>query len=374
MNRSCATQAYINIRRHVIRIINTGSSYTCLHEMEEFMKKLLALFLICITTSAWGSEKVDLLWNAGPTNRCFGHVQQSAGHDVVTEFRQNDDCPQLSQRSTTPSCASFGNNGYCPFWNVITYGWDISQKDQYPGWSLSNVAGGWGTPLEIALINNAYGLSDSCDLHEVSFSWEWPDVSFKRTFEGGAIRMGDLSSLEVAFSAKVSNITPPTCPLIEGKQYPTEYVSQDVVVHFPNSSVAYSIGILVYNQNNMDLNQKDDEIFYTNRDTVECTDGIKCQPLLHGNRLAPSARYLNKEGFQFNQFEFLEYFKSGKYLPAPPNGSWDDAMITHVQVVNHARGGNLTVSLKDQQVHAVPSSNIHSIKCHGVSCFVSTAE
>ncbi|WP_226647008.1 hypothetical protein [Microbulbifer variabilis] len=350
--------------------------------------KLIVLLIAVVSVNAFGGEKLDILWNDGPKNRCFRHVQQN--HDVAdmeTEYLQNDDCPIISRRQTSSSCDSFGNNGYCPLWNVITYGWDISDKDRSPGWSLWNISGGWGSPLEIALINNTQGLPDPCKLREVSFSWEWPDLSLKRTSEGKPIILGDITSLEVEFKAKVANKSKPLCT------YPsTLYVSQDVVVRFPND-ISYSIGVLVFNFGNIDMNsihckdknstdeeceaKKNDEIFFTNYNELDpnkCFQEKKCQTILHGDKLSSNARYLDVL-YQENKFEFLSLFKNEKYLPKPPAPyTWNDATITHIQLVNHSRGGNLRVDVKDQHVNSLPSNSIKSIKCDGIRCFFSSAD
>lgn len=331
--------------------------------------RTLALFVASFVLSApaTAATGVDLLWNAGPSHQCFAHVQQNDGQvDTSTSFRNNIDCPALPARPVVPACADFGLAGpQCPLWNLLTYGWNLAEREQYPGWAYWNLGGGGGAPVTMALINNARTAADPCKIREVAFSWNWPDTSFKRTAQSQGVTLGMLASLDVEVQARLDGATASQCGSLA-----TAYVSQDVIVSFPNGA-AYSIGVLLSNPGGGDLNGTDDEIFYSNVDAsnpAQCQTAMVCQTLLHGDRLDPKVVQLSSQ-FQRYVIDFAALFQNPRYLPAPPPGlSWNDALVTHVQVVNHVRGADLRVDLRDQGVRGVLKNGQGTIQCSGQDC------
>lgn len=313
--------------------------------MRHFMLRLIGLSIFFIAVQPVSA--LDLLWNSGPTRRCFQHYLTNPGvPDQSTAFKQTDDCPPGDNPPNV--CPSFGTvDGSCQLWDVLTYGWQMNQKEAYPGWSFWNLSGGWGTPLEVVTLNSARTASPSCNLREVAFGWDWADVSFRRNTNWSEFSLGQFSTVNVSVSGKISNYLAPACTSL-----PTAFVSLDVIVNFPNG-VGYSIGVLLYNGNGYDSNgNPNDNIFYSNYNgngsNNGCSPTTLCQTLLQGTKIGLPNMTTAYQSYTVN---FKTLFTNLSYLPPPPFGySWNDGKIRHIQLVNSSRGADLRVYSKNFSV------------------------
>jgi hypothetical protein len=286
----------------------------------------------------------SMLWNPGPNRRAGIHANNSDGGACQVTAISDMSGGNLDG-NPAGACSTLTCNGSpwtapdnsCPSYYHVTYGWDTSFYGAYPGWAVWYMSGGYGTPANLRLHNNASGASGTCDLREVSttytsFPWNTTGYwAFKSQYVTTAY-----TALYGNFKGTLVSAAAPGCTTT-----PSSYVTSDLVVKHFNSSHSLLrtdvVGVLVYNNNGYDMNgNPNDNIFYSNG----CSQSSSlCQVLLHGNKLGYADMTTGGATYSINYKPLLS-----TYLPPAPTGTTDSVIATW-EVYSATRGGNIVFDL-----------------------------
>lgn len=280
-------------------------------------------------TNLWDSEYTDIL-----TGNVF-HSRSSTSHDysALMVTRQYTHSDRIANNIINTD-------------NVK--GYKFSYSDQY----ITDI----NNPLEFNYVNNARTFNNPNELREVGVLFKnWVNYSpngltggnhsFKRNFT-----ISEFSKIKVGFMAKLNSYTNPINTIFNGTVL-GGYLTCDFRFSYfdSNGNVVRNdlLGIVFSNPSNVDYNNNvNDAIFWYGGDN-EVDGGFPSRRIfLNANKIGYQSLTISSTNYKSYTFDYLPLIL--QYLPAPPDGyTYDDAIITGLDIYSGNRGSNINFSIKN---------------------------
>ncbi len=251
------------------------------------------------------------------------------------------------------------DNGACAtFYTDTRVGWFAQDLNKTPGWSIWQLSGGHGQPLELRYLNHARGTTDPCKLREIGLiyqNWDFaPHSMFRRRLDGQQFRLGDFEKVRVKLKAKVDLFNSPTC-----SSYPTAKVVVDFRLVFKDSSnvlsKTYIVTVVLFGMEGVGIDGQphsnpDEPIYFQGTQYVEGKPIEMIQ--YHSSKLGvigfPRQKTLTDD-YQKYDMDFKKLFPL--YLASnptlPPGQTLNDAIIDGLDIYTSTQGGDLDFTVSE---------------------------
>ncbi|MEU6170508.1 RICIN domain-containing protein [Streptantibioticus parmotrematis] len=283
-----------------------------------------------------------LLYDPGPTNDCYSSLIEGAPNG-------DDSVPQGAPWTDESQCAADQHNDTMNIdsphsaWDLGTYGWNKSSRDQPTGYSFDATSSGGGSKT-ITMRNTATG---DCDLHETNVSYTYTDDDLVPGPDYQPLTMAE-GAPSVSYRASIHQNGTFTC----GQKraiLTTDFIFQDPhngsgkpdvisVVHFDPGpfATAKSNGVQWDNA-------------YDDLSQGEC--GTGCRVTVRSAAQIPDSSTTSVSD------DFGQLFQTYKSYVDPWNLPDSDFILRGVQIVSSNEGSDTTSSVSDVNATFTPNAD-----------------
>ena len=305
--------------------------------------------VVLLLSSRTAMTETSFLYNPGPT-RLAGYILTTNGSGAQCTTNQAyegaADGNPAGWCSNGLACVNsttwLASDGSCPsYYHDSTVGWTYAEKDNYPGWAIWQLSGGYGNPVEYKYLNYAHTVSDPCTLREVGLvyhKWSLTERAhcFKVHSDGSPLKLGEYDDVLARFRAKLGyTYGPPACD-----SYPTAFVTTDIRVVYADSSGAVVRTDLL----GIHLWEMEDSL---TGDPVMWEDGGQTSTSW---RRQLSGDYIGVPQLVTTTFTDYEWdVKSllSTYLPPPSGYTIDDAIPVGLDIYASVRGADIDFTVRE---------------------------
>jgi len=229
------------------------------------------------------------------------------------------------------------------YYNDTRFGWSHQDRQAWPGWDLSVVGNGMGTPLTMNYANHAYLITGCTDgMKEVGLVYDGKMSLWQQ-------RLGDLAGLHAQFDAQVTaqTVNEMSCPNGYEQPFndistPWAYLTADLRVNYVSGSTIVRSDILsvhFYNAQSFTQNY----IFWHTAYPWTTQGTIMLNPT--GAGLSAEQLPVLNGGYKTIRLDMKGLYNA--YFSAPAGFSTDDATIVGFDVYGSLRGVDLNYSIKN---------------------------
>ncbi|MDI5971104.1 hypothetical protein POF50_017425 [Streptomyces sp. SL13] len=289
-----------------------------------------------LTASAAASAAgpVSVVYDPGPTNRCWELVQEDDPNPLpaLSPLQDSSGCAaDADPTRDDTSCADFAYPD-CPAWRLHTYDWDYTDDfGRTPGYDFQ-VTG--GAPLTIAMDNDNAETADPCTLRETAFSYEYPSSSIRRKPDWSAYQLTD-GDLTVSYDADIQQNGGFTCASEKRAILTTDLI-------YSVGSQTYVLSVVHFDPGHFTPIQQGGYYWWNN-----CDGG--CRLTVPGQQLTAGADGTITVDFTALLKQYAPYLGNADgTLPA-------NAQLTAIQIVASNKGSDTSTRLTNVAVNLTPT-------------------